>query len=54
MAPATPGTVICFVAAVCLALASFSTPLIKSLYFLKASINTDSYSGDLTFGTLGA
>jgi hypothetical protein len=54
MAPATPGTVICLAATVCLALASFSTPLIKQLYFLRANITTSGFTGQIELGTLGA
>lgn len=53
MAPATPGTVLCLAATVCLALASFSTPLIKQLYFLRANISTTGFTGKIDLGTLG-
>ncbi|KAM6498635.1 SUR7/PalI family domain containing protein [Amanita muscaria] len=51
--PATPGFLITLAATVCLALASFSVPYLQSIYFLKASISVDGFSGDVTFGTLG-
>lgn len=38
---------------VCLALASFCTPLLKSLYFLKADLASSAFTGELTLGTLG-
>ncbi|KIY50653.1 pali-domain-containing protein, partial [Fistulina hepatica ATCC 64428] len=51
--PATPGFIVTLVATILLALVSFCVPIIKSIYFLKASISVDSYSGNITFGTLG-
>lgn len=51
--PATPGFVITLAATVILAVVSFSVPLIKSVYFLKASLAVDNLNGDITFGTLG-
>ncbi|KAG8219623.1 SUR7/PalI family-domain-containing protein [Butyriboletus roseoflavus] len=51
--PATPGFVITLAATVILAVVSFSVPLIKSVYFLKASLAADNLNGDITFGTLG-
>ncbi|KAL7417568.1 SUR7/PalI family-domain-containing protein [Mrakia frigida] len=53
MKPATPGTILTAASTVLLALASFSTPLLKSLYFFKASFSSSSISGVLTLGTLG-
>lgn len=32
---------------------TFSVPYIKSVYFLKASINIDNVNSTFTFGTLG-
>ena len=51
--PATPGFVITLAATVILAVVSFSVPLIKSVYFLKASLASQGVNGDITFGTLG-
>lgn len=51
--PATPGFVVTLAATVCLALVSFSTPLLKSIYFLSATINHQSLQGTATFGVLG-
>lgn len=53
MRPATPGFVVTFVAAILLAVVSFSVPLIKSVYFLKASLSVESVDGTITLGTLG-
>lgn len=53
MKPATPGTILTAASTVLLALASFSTPLIKSLYFFKATLSSTAISGELTLGTLG-
>ncbi|KAG6380986.1 pali-domain-containing protein [Boletus reticuloceps] len=51
--PATPGFVITLSAAIILAVVSFSVPLIKSVYFLKASLAVQGANGEITFGTLG-
>lgn len=51
--PATPGFVVTLAATVILAVVSFSVPLIKSVYFLKASLAAENLTGDITFGTLG-
>ncbi|TRM66122.1 SUR7/PalI family-domain-containing protein [Schizophyllum amplum] len=51
--PATPGFIVTLVATILLAIVSFCVPYFKSVYFLKASISVDSYSGNITFGTLG-
>ncbi|KAF8560158.1 pali-domain-containing protein [Imleria badia] len=51
--PATPGFVITLAATILLAVVSFSVPLIKSVYFLKASLASQGVNGDITFGTLG-
>ncbi|KAI6047835.1 pali-domain-containing protein [Pisolithus marmoratus] len=53
MRPATPGFIVTFVAAILLAVVSFSVPLIKSVYFLKASLTVENVDGTITFGTLG-
>lgn len=50
---ATPGTVLCLAATVLLAVTSFNTPLLKSLYFLEARFSAGEYSGTLHLGTLG-
>ncbi|GAA6052256.1 hypothetical protein JCM3770_007403 [Rhodotorula araucariae] len=55
--PATPGTIVVLAATVLLVLVTVSTPLLKSLYFLKATIdttvgNTD-ISGTIKLGTFG-
>lgn len=49
--PATPGFLATLTATALLAVVSFGVPWIKSVYFLKATI--DGFDGSLTFGTLG-
>ncbi|KAG2154593.1 pali-domain-containing protein [Suillus clintonianus] len=51
--PATPGFLINLIATILLAVVSFSVPLIKSVYFLKASLAVQGTNGYITFGTLG-
>jgi hypothetical protein len=51
--PATPGFVVTLAATICLALVSFGVPLVKSFYFLSATIDHDGLKGTATFGTLG-
>ncbi|KAF9245906.1 pali-domain-containing protein [Melanogaster broomeanus] len=51
--PATPGFLITLTATILLALVSFSVPVIKSIYFLKASLAVENVDGYITFGTLG-
>ena len=51
--PATPGFLATLAATILLAIVSFSVPLLKSIYFLKASVSEDGFSGSITFGTLG-
>jgi hypothetical protein len=51
--PATPGFLITLIATILLAVVSFSVPLIKSVYFLKASLSVEGVDGYVTFGTLG-
>ncbi|KIJ65051.1 hypothetical protein HYDPIDRAFT_89145 [Hydnomerulius pinastri MD-312] len=51
--PATPGFLVTLVATILLAIVSFSVPLIKSVYFLKASMTNQNVDEYLTFGTLG-
>jgi SUR7/PalI family len=49
--PATPGFVVTLVATILLAIVSFCVPWIRSVYFLKATVQ--GFNGSLTFGTLG-
>ncbi|PWZ01443.1 pali-domain-containing protein [Testicularia cyperi] len=53
--PATPGTLLVLVAAILLGLVTISTPIIKSIYFLEATVGgSGSQSGQVaTFGALG-
>lgn len=53
MRPATPGFLVTLVAAILLAVVSFSVPIFKSIYFLKASLAVENIDGTITFGTLG-
>jgi len=50
---ATPGTILCLAATALLAVVSFNTPLLKSLYFLSATYSSGENAGTLTLGTLG-
>jgi hypothetical protein len=50
---ATPGTILSLGATIILALVSFNTPLLKSLYFLEARFSSGQYAGTLRLGTLG-
>lgn len=50
---ATPGTLLSLIATVLLALVSFNTPLLKSIYFLQANFSSGQYAGTLRLGTLG-
>ena len=50
---ATPGTILCLAATALLGVVSFNTPLIKSLYFLKATYSSGDLAGTMTLGTLG-
>lgn len=50
---ATPGTLLSLGATIILALVSFNTPLLKSLYFLEARFSSGEYAGTLRLGTLG-
>jgi hypothetical protein len=50
---ATSGTILCLASAILLALVSFNTPLLKSMYFLEATFSTGQYAGRLRLGTLG-
>ncbi len=53
--PATPGTILTLAAAILLALVTISTPIIKSIYFLEATVGGGgSQNGETAhFGTLG-
>ncbi|KIY73528.1 pali-domain-containing protein [Cylindrobasidium torrendii FP15055 ss-10] len=51
--PATPGFLCTLTATILLAIVSFCVPYFKSVYFLKADFTSGSYSGSITFGTLG-
>ncbi|GBE77659.1 hypothetical protein SCP_0105400 [Sparassis crispa] len=51
--PATPGFLVTLIATGLLALVVFSVPYIKSIYFLKGSINENNVHGSITFGVLG-
>jgi len=48
-----PATLLFLTSTVFLALSALNTPLIKSLYFLKATYTTGSNAGEVSFGTLG-
>ena len=50
---ATPGTLLCLAATIILAIVSFNTPLLKTLYFLQANYSSGQYAGTLQLGTLG-
>lgn len=50
---ATSGTILCLASAILLALVSFNTPLLKSMYFLEARYSTGQYAGVMRLGTLG-
>lgn len=51
--PATPGFLVTLLAAVLLAVVTFSVPYFKSVYFLKASLENEGVTGSVIFGTLG-
>lgn len=51
--PATPGFLVTLIATILLAVVSFNVPIIKSIYFLKASVTVDGSTESVTFGTLG-
>lgn len=51
--PATPGFLVTLIATGLLAAVSFNVPIIKSIYFLKATVKTDSVDESVLFGTLG-
>ena len=51
--PATPGFLVTLIATILLAVVSFNVPILKSIYFLKASVRNDQVDVSVTFGTLG-
>nr|VWO96725.1 Rim9 protein [Ganoderma boninense] len=51
--PATPGFLVTLAATILLAVVSFNVPIIKSIYFLKATITESDQTGIITLGTLG-
>jgi hypothetical protein len=51
--PATPGFLTTFAATVILLIVTLSVPLLKSVYFLQASVVVDNGVANLTLGTLG-
>ena len=51
--PVTPGFLISLAATLCLAVIFQSVPFLKSVYFVKVNVSTDSCHGDITLGTLG-
>ena len=51
--PATPGFLVTLVATILLAVVSFNVPIIKSIFFLKATITESGQTGIITLGTLG-
>ena len=51
--PATPGFLVTLIATILLAVVSFNVPILKSIFFLKASITIDNFHGTITLGTLG-
>ena len=51
--PATPGFLVTLTATVLLAVVSFNVPILKSIYFLKASVTVDNQQESIIFGTLG-
>ena len=51
--PATPGFLVTLIATILLAVVSFNTPILKSIFFLKATITESGQTGSITLGTLG-
>ncbi|KAG9314171.1 hypothetical protein JVU11DRAFT_4957 [Chiua virens] len=51
--PATPGFLVTLAATILLACVSFSVPLFKSIYFLKASLSVENQNGYITSLALG-
>jgi hypothetical protein len=50
---ATPGTVLCLIATILLAIVSFNTPLLKSLNFLEATYTVGSNAYVLSYSATG-
>ncbi|KAI0698402.1 SUR7/PalI family-domain-containing protein [Cerioporus squamosus] len=51
--PATPGFLVTLIATILLAVVSFNVPFLKSIFFLKAAVNSGSVNEEVIFGTLG-
>ncbi|OSD03191.1 pali-domain-containing protein [Trametes coccinea BRFM310] len=51
--PATPGFLVTLIATALLAVVSFNVPIIKSVFFLKASVTISGQTESIVFGTLG-
>ncbi|KAH9898277.1 SUR7/PalI family-domain-containing protein [Cubamyces lactineus] len=51
--PATPGFLVTLIATGLLAVVSFNVPILKSVFFLKASVSIGGSTESVTFGTLG-
>ncbi|KAH9944276.1 pali-domain-containing protein [Epithele typhae] len=51
--PATPGFLVTLIATILLAVVSFNVPIIKSIYFLKATMTVNGVTGSVLLGTLG-
>ncbi|KAI0639533.1 SUR7/PalI family-domain-containing protein [Trametes polyzona] len=51
--PATPGFLVTLIASGLLAVVSFNVPILKSVFFLKASVAIGGSTESITFGTLG-
>ncbi|EJF66811.1 pali-domain-containing protein [Dichomitus squalens LYAD-421 SS1] len=51
--PATPGFLVTLIATALLAVVSFNVPILKSIFFLKATITESGQTGTITLGTLG-
>ncbi|KAI0778309.1 SUR7/PalI family-domain-containing protein [Trametes elegans] len=51
--PATPGFLVTLIATALLAVVSFNVPILKSVYFLKASVAIGGSTESVVFGTLG-
>ncbi|TFK94424.1 pali-domain-containing protein [Polyporus arcularius HHB13444] len=51
--PATPGFLVTLIATGLLAVVSFNVPFLKSIFFLKAAVNSGNVNEEIIFGTLG-
>lgn len=51
--PATPGFIVTLTATILLAIVSFNVPILKSVYFLQATLTVDNVNGTISLGTLG-